>query len=93
MLLKYQVIDLSSYSKINFLSNQNLTSDLVILILGVRWRIDVEAETPILGPPDARSWLIWKNPNAGKDWGQEEKGITEDEMVGRHHWLNGHGFR
>ena len=59
MLLKYQVIDLSSYSKINFLSNQNLTSDLVILILGVRWRIDVEAETPILWPPDVKSWLIW----------------------------------
>ena len=59
------------------------------LILG---RTDVEAETPILWPPDAKSWVIWKNPDAGKDWGQEEKGITEDEMVGWHHWLNGHGF-
>ena len=54
-------------------------------------RIDIEAETPILWPPDAKSWLIWKDPDAGKDWGQE-KGRTEDEMVGWHHWLNGHGF-
>ena len=53
---------------------------------------DVEAETPILWPPDARSWLIWKDPDAGKDWGREQKGTTEDEMVGWHHWLNGHGF-
>ena len=55
-------------------------------------RTDVEAETPILWPPDAKSWLIWKDPDAGKDWGQKEKGMTEDEMVGWHHWLNGHGF-
>ena len=55
-------------------------------------RTDVEAETPILWPPDAKSWLIWKDPDAGKDWGQEEKGIIEDEMVGWHHRLNGHGF-
>ena len=53
-------------------------------------RTDAEAETPILWPPDAKSWLIWKDPDAGKDWGQEEKGTTE--MVGWHHWLNGHGF-
>jgi len=45
-------------------------------------RTDVEAETPILWPPDAKSWLIWKDPDDGKDWGQEEKGTTEDEMVG-----------
>ena len=51
-----------------------------------------EAETPILWPPDAKSWLIWKDPDAGKDWGQEEKGITEDEMVGWHHRLNAHEF-
>ena len=44
-------------------------------------RTDVEAEIPILWPPDAKSWLIWKDPDAGKDWGQEEKGMTEDEMV------------
>ena len=53
-------------------------------------RTDVEAETPILWPPDVKSWLIWKDPNAGKDWGQEEKGTTEDEMAGWHHQLNGH---
>ena len=51
-----------------------------------------EAETPILWPPDVESWLIWKDPDAGKDWGQEEKGTTEDEMVRWHHWLNGHEF-
>ena len=44
-------------------------------------RTDVEAETPILCPPDAKSWVIWKDPDAGKDWRQEEKGTTEDEMV------------
>ena len=55
-------------------------------------RTDVEAETPVLWPPDAKSWLIWKDPDAGKDWGQEEKRTTEDEMVGWHHWLSGHGF-
>ena len=55
-------------------------------------KTDVEAETPILWPPDAKSWLIGKDPDAGKDWGQEEKGMTEDEMVGWHHWLDEHGF-
>ena len=54
---------------------------------------DAEAETPMLWPPDAKSWLIWKGPNAGKDWRQKEKGMTEDEMAGWHHWLNGHEFR
>ena len=54
-------------------------------------RTDVEVETPILWPPDVKSWLIWKDPDAGKDWWQE-KGMTEDEMVGWHHWLNGHWF-
>ena len=53
---------------------------------------DVEAATPILWPPDEKSWLIGKDPDAGKDWGQEEKGTTEDEMVGWHHQHNGHGF-
>ena len=52
-------------------------------------RTGVEAETPILWPPYAKSWLIGKDPDARKDWEQEE---TEDEMVGWHHWLNGHGF-
>ena len=55
-------------------------------------RIDAEAEILMLWPPDAMSWLIWKHPDAGKDWRQEEKGMTEDEMVGWHHRLNGHGF-
>ena len=55
-------------------------------------RTDIEAETPILWPPDGKSWFIWKNPDAGKDWGQEEKGMTEDEMVGWHHWLDGREF-
>ena len=55
-------------------------------------RTDVEAEAPILRPPDAKSQLIWKDPDAGKDWGQEEKGTTEDEMVGWHHQLNGRGL-
>ena len=55
-------------------------------------RTDVEAETPILWPLDEKSWLIWKDPDAGKDWGQEEKGMIEEEMVGWHHWLDGHDF-
>ena len=55
-------------------------------------RTDAEGETPILWPPDAKNRIIWKDPDAGKDWGQEEKGMTEDEMVGWHHWLNGHRF-
>ena len=55
-------------------------------------KTDVEAETPILWPPHVKSWLIGKDSDAGRDWGQEEKGTTEDEMVGWHHWLDGHGF-
>ena len=55
-------------------------------------RIDAEAETPILWPPDANSWLIWQDPDAGKDWMQEEKGTIEDEMVGWPHRLNGREF-
>ena len=51
-----------------------------------------EAEAPILWPPDAKVWLTGKDPDAGKDWGQEEKGTTEDEIVGWHHWLNGQEF-
>ena len=53
-------------------------------------KTDAEAESPILLPPEAKSWLIGKAPDAGKDWGQEEKGTTEDETVGWHHRLNGH---
>ena len=55
-------------------------------------RTDTEAETPILWPLDAKNWFIGKDPDAGRDWGQEEKGTTEDEIVGWHHWLNGHEF-
>ena len=55
-------------------------------------RTDAEAETPILWPPDSKNWLIWKDPDAGKDWRWEEKGMTEDEMVRWHHWCNGHEF-
>ena len=55
-------------------------------------RTDAEAEAPILWPPDAKSWLIRKDPDAEKDWRQEKKGTTEDEMAGSHHWLNGHEF-
>ena len=55
-------------------------------------RTDAEAETPLLWPPDVKTWLIWKDPDAGKDWRWEEKGMTEDEMVGCHHPLNGHEF-
>ena len=55
-------------------------------------RTDAEAETPVLWPPDVKSWLIWEDPDAGKNWGQEEKGMTKDEMVGWYHRLNGHEF-
>ena len=55
-------------------------------------RTDAEAETPILWPPDAKSWLIGKDSDAGTDWGQEEKGMTEDEMAGWYHRLDGHEF-
>ena len=55
-------------------------------------RTDAEAETPIPWHTDAKNWLIWKNPDTGKDWRQEEKGTTEDEMVGWHHRLNAHEF-
>ena len=55
-------------------------------------RNDAEAETPVLWPPHAKSWLTGKDSDAGRDWGQEEKGMTEDEMAGWHHWLNGHEF-
>ena len=55
-------------------------------------RTDVEAETPIPWSPDVKNWLIWKDPDAGKDWRQKEKGKIDDEMVGWHHQLNGHEF-
>ena len=56
--------------------------------LGFLWRNDAEAETSVLWPPHVKSWLIGKDSDAGKDWAQEEKGTTEDEMAGWHHWLD-----
>ena len=67
-------------------SNQSILKEIRPEYSG---RTDAEAETPVLWPPDAKNWLIWKDPDAGKDWGQE-KGTTEDEMIGWHHWVNGH---
>ena len=55
-------------------------------------RTDAKAETPVLWPPDVKSWLTGKDPDTGRDWGQEEKGATEDAMVGWHHQLEGHEF-
>ena len=55
-------------------------------------RTDAETETTVLWPPDVKKWLIWKDPDAGEDWKQEEKGMTEDGMVGWHHQLNGYEF-
>ena len=55
-------------------------------------RTDSEAETPILWPPNVKNWVVWKDPNSGKDWRWEKKGTTEDEMVGWHHRLDGHGL-
>ena len=55
-------------------------------------KTDAEAETPVLWSPDAKGQVIWKDPDAGKDWRQEEKGMTEDEMIGWRHWCDGHEF-
>ena len=70
-------------------SNQSILKEISP---GCSSRTDVEAETPVLWPPDAMSWLIWKDPDARKDWGREEKGTTEHETVGWHHQLDGHEF-
>ena len=74
-------------------SNQSILKEISPGFIGTQFigRTDVEAETPILWPPDGKSWLIGKDPDAGKDWGQEENGTTEDEMVEWHHQLNGNG--
>ena len=61
-------------------------------VLNEYGRTDAEAETLILWPPDVKNWLIWKDPDAGKDWRREEKGTTEDEIVGWHHRYDGHEF-
>ena len=65
---------------------------LSITLLVCEMSVDAEAETPILWPPDAKNWLTGEDPDAGKDWEQEEKGMTEDEVVEWHHWLSGHDF-
>ena len=70
-------------------SNQSIKGDQFWVFIG---RTDVEAETPILLPPHVKSWLTGKAPDAGRDWRQEEKGTTEDEMAGRHYQLDGHEF-
>ena len=61
----------------------------ILMVLGVLGRTDAKTETPVLWPPHAKSWLIGKDTDSGRDWGQEEKGTTEDEMAGWHHWLDG----
>ena len=67
---------------------------IIILLINTCWiligRTDTEVEAPILWPPNANSWLIGKDPDAGKDWRQKEKRMTEDKMAGWHHWFNGH---
>ena len=70
-------------------SNQSILKEISPEYSGLT---DAEAETPVLRPPDTKSWLIGKDPDAGEDWKQEEKGTTEDKMVGWHHQLNGHGL-
>ena len=67
----------------------NPKGNLSWLLIG---RTDAKVETPILWPHDGKNWLIWKGPDAGKEWKQEEKGMTEDEIVGWYHWLDGHEF-
>ena len=61
----------------------------VLIFIG---RTDAEAEALIFWPPEPKNWLMWKDPDAGKDWRQEQKGTTEDEVVAWHHRLNGHEF-
>ena len=74
--------------------NSNTVPDTWEMMAGVSVTIrpdEAKAETPVLWPPHAKSWLIGRDSDAGRDWGQEEKGMTEDEMAGWHHWLNGRG--
>ena len=70
-------------------SSQSILKEQSWVFIG---RTDAEAETPVLWPPHVKSWLVGKDPDPGRDWGQEEKGMTEDEMAGWHHWLNAHEF-
>ena len=70
-------------------SNQSVKGNTTWILIG---KTDAEAQPPILWLPDMKSWLTGQDPDAGKDWRQEEKEMTEDEMVGRYHWLTGHEF-
>ena len=90
-----------NWPKLSLLSQVNCFKQLkdnpsITILKGKNFKIlgrtDAEAETPMLWPPDVKNWLLWKDPDAGKDWRWEEKGKTEDETVGWHHWLNGHEF-
>ena len=83
MLLNYGPLDCKEIQEVNPKRDQSW------VFIG---RTDAETEAPILWPPDMKCWLFGKDPESGKDWGQQEKGMTGDEMVGRHHWLNGHEF-
>ena len=78
-------------------SNQSILEEISPTYCRKDWlnieRTDAEAEASILWPVDAKNWLIWKDPDAGKDWRREEKGMREEEIVGWHHWLNGHKFK
>ena len=78
------VLDSKEIKPVSFKGNQSW------IFIG---RTDAEVEAPILWPPDVKSWLNGKDPDAGKDWGQEEKAVTEDEMIRWHHWLNEHAFK
>ena len=79
----------SNYHRIALISH---ASKVMLQILQARLQQYVNCETPIFWPPYVKSWLIEKDPDAGRDWGQEEKGMTEDEMAGWHHWLDGNEF-
>ena len=91
ILAHYSLISLSSIPMATgFLMTINAKENQPWILIE---RTDAEAETPILQPPDPKSWLIGNDPDAGKDWRQEEKGMTEDEIFGWHHWLlSGHEF-
>ena len=82
------VLEKTLESSLNSRSNHSVLNQSWIFI----GRTDAETKARILWPPNAKNWLIGKDPDAGKDWRWEEKGTTEDEMVGLHHWLNGHEF-
>ena len=77
---------INSYSSLKYIETVRRYSFIF------HWRNDAKAETPVLWPPHVKSWLIGKDSDAGRDWGQEEKGTTEDEMAGWHYWLDGRRF-